>query len=50
MNYYICEDCDQKYCGWAVSEICQECRGKLKRVTVEEFSLEKKRVIIGEEV
>ncbi|GAJ12154.1 unnamed protein product [marine sediment metagenome] len=50
MNYYICKDCGQKYCGWADNIICQKCGGKLKGITREEFSLEKKRVVIGEEV
>jgi hypothetical protein len=52
MNYYICEDCRQKYCGWAVNIICQRCEGRLKRISWEEFYLEeeKKRVVIGEEV
>jgi len=50
MNYYICLNCDQKYCGWAVSEICQKCGGVLEPMTREEFYLEKKRVVIEEEV
>lgn len=50
MNYYICEECGQKYCGWAISETCQKCGGALESVSWEEFSLEKKRVVIEEEV
>jgi len=42
MNYNICEDCNQKYCGWAESTECQECGGKLKRITREEFYSEEK--------
>ncbi|MBA7517443.1 hypothetical protein ES705_09497 [subsurface metagenome] len=46
MNYYLCEECGQKYCGWATSEFCQKCGGVLEKITREEFLLEKKRVII----
>jgi len=42
MNYYICEECGQRYCGWAEGIICQKCGGKLEKITWEEFSLEKK--------
>ncbi|GAI62472.1 unnamed protein product [marine sediment metagenome] len=52
MNYYICMECGQKYCGWAISIICQKCGSKLRRITWEEFysKEEKKRVVIEEEV
>jgi rRNA maturation endonuclease Nob1 len=50
MNYYICLKCRRRYLGWAVCETCEECGGQLERVSQEEFSLEKKRVVIGEEV
>ncbi len=46
MNYYICLNCRQKYCGWATGEICQKCGGVLKRISQEEFYLEKKRVVM----
>ncbi len=47
MNYYICLDCGQKYCGWLVNTICQKCGGLLKAVSYEEFYSEKKEVIEG---
>ncbi|MBA7565244.1 hypothetical protein ES708_06920 [subsurface metagenome] len=50
MNYYICEECEQKYCGWAISIICRKCGGRLRRITWKEFYLEKKRVVIEEEI
>ncbi|GAI81379.1 unnamed protein product [marine sediment metagenome] len=50
MNYYICEECGQKYTGWANNEFCQKCGSKLKRISQEEFYLEKKKAVIEEEV
>lgn len=47
MNYYICEECGQKYCGWAESIICQKCGGKLKRISREEY-YSKKKVVMKE--
>ena len=48
MNYKICEGCDQKYCGWANNGICRKCGGELKRITREEFYLEKEEVVTKE--
>jgi len=45
MNYYICLDCGQEYCGWAKSQICGKCGGLLKAVSYEEFYAEEKEVI-----
>jgi len=45
MNYYICLNCGQKYCGWAEGIICQKCGGVLKKITREEFYSEEKEVI-----
>ena len=42
MNYYICPECGQRYTGWANSEFCQKCGSKLRKISQEEFSLEKK--------
>ncbi|MBA7528493.1 hypothetical protein ES705_20680 [subsurface metagenome] len=50
MNYYICPGCRQRYCGWSDNKICQKCGGVLKRISQEEFYLEKKRVVIVKEV
>ena len=59
MDYYICEECGQKYYGlkissfWsgrAVSIICQKCGGRLLKITREEFYSEEKEVVIKEEV
>ncbi|MBA7534902.1 hypothetical protein ES705_27152 [subsurface metagenome] len=50
MNYYICPGCGQKYCGWSDNKICQKCKRVLEKITWEEFYLEKKRVVIEEEV
>ncbi|MBA7610605.1 hypothetical protein ES703_17817 [subsurface metagenome] len=37
MNYYLCENCGQKYCGWANNKECQKCGNVLKEITREEF-------------
>lgn len=37
MNYYICPECGQKYCGWASTIICRVCKVRLKKITREEF-------------
>lgn len=50
MNYYICLNCKQKYCGWAKNIICAKCGGVLKRIPEEEFYSGKKEVVIEEEV
>lgn len=48
MNYLICEDCDQKYCGWAKGITCQKCGGRLLRITREEFCSGAKETVIEE--
>lgn len=37
MNYYICEKCGQRYCGWASNRICQKCGRTLRKITREEY-------------
>ncbi len=46
MNHYICEDCGQKYCGWAEGKFCQKCGGILREITREEFYPEEEGVAI----
>ncbi|GAH43816.1 unnamed protein product [marine sediment metagenome] len=48
MNYYICPECGQKYCGWADNKICQKCEKVLKRITREEFYSKEKGVVTEE--
>ena len=50
MNYNICEECNQKYCGWAESTECQECGGRLLKITREEFYPEKKETAIKQQI
>jgi len=50
MNYYICEECGQKYCGWAETIICEKCGGKLLKISWQGYYSEKKGVFIEEEV
>ena len=49
MNYYICLNCGQKYCGWAENKFCEKCGDKLKEITGEEFYSEKKEAVVVEE-
>lgn len=41
MNYNQCPDCEKLFTGWAKSETCQNCGGKLKKLTQEKFEEEK---------
>ncbi|MBA7515462.1 hypothetical protein ES705_07502 [subsurface metagenome] len=43
MNHYICEECGQKFCGWATGIICQKCGGILKEINREEFLFREKK-------
>lgn len=40
MNYYKCPDCERLYTGWAKSETCKKCGGKLKKISQEKFKEE----------
>ncbi|MBA7582979.1 hypothetical protein ES708_24917 [subsurface metagenome] len=37
MPYYECEKCGAKFAGWGVGKFCQKCRGKLNKISKEEF-------------
>lgn len=37
MDYYQCEECKQKFTGWAVEKTCKKCGSKLKEISREEF-------------
>lgn len=41
MNYYRCEECGQRYCGWANNNnnTCEKCNGQLKEISRGEFEL-----------
>ncbi|MBA7478260.1 hypothetical protein ES707_13683 [subsurface metagenome] len=50
MPKYRCEKCGALYAGWAGSEICQKCGGKLELISWARYQEEKKKLDEAEKV